>query len=180
MSTAEASTDVPHRNRYLRNTQHQRQCQGKKSDDLGGKEVDLSGSVKQNYRVNVLLELQTKKMLLDTSLLHLQTTIDEVMDLRPIREASTELLDLQETLRGDVRGLRDDLEGYMDIDPWQMEKKKKEAAMMKAKAEIWTTNIELLEGWLKKVLGMDPYQLECMRREYYKAEYVEGEGLKGL
>ncbi|KAL8857275.1 MAG: hypothetical protein Q9178_006201 [Gyalolechia marmorata] len=180
MSTAEASTDVPHHNRCLRKTQHQRQCQGKTSDDLGGKEVDSSGSVRQNYRVDVLLELQTKKLLLDASLLHLQTAIDEVMDLRPIRDASIELLDLQETLRRDVRRLRDDLEGYRDIDPQQMEKKKKETALLKAKAEIWTTNIELLEGWLKKVLSMDPYQLECMRREYYKDEYVEGEGLKGL
>ncbi|KAL8927839.1 MAG: hypothetical protein Q9172_001212 [Xanthocarpia lactea] len=180
MSTAEASTDVPHHNRYLRITQHQRQCQGKKSDDLGCKGVDSREPVRQNYRVNMLLELQAKKLLLDASLLHLQTAIDEMMDLRPIREASTELLDLQETLQRDVRRLRDDLEGYRDIDPRQMEKKKEEAALMKAKAEIWTTNIELLEGWLKKVLGMDPYQLECMRREYYKAEYVEGEGLKGL
>ena len=180
MSTAEASTDGPPHNRYLRNIQHQRQCQGKKSDDPGGKEVDSREPVRQNYRVNMLLELQTKKLLLDASLLHLQTAIDEVMDLRPIREASTELLDLQEKLQRDVKGLRDDLEGYGDIDPRQMEKKKKEAALMKAKAEIWTTNIELLEGWLKKVLGMDPYQLERMRREYYKAEYVEGEGLKGL
>ncbi|KAL8773188.1 MAG: hypothetical protein Q9209_001864 [Squamulea sp. 1 TL-2023] len=169
VSTAALFTDNRHRYRYL---------QGKTSDDDSGKE--MGSNTRQAGRSNTLLELRTEKLLLDASLVRLQIAIDKMTNLRLFRNISTEPVAFQEILQGDVMILNDELEHYRDIDPRQTEKKKGDTATMRAKAEIWTTNIELLEGWLNKVLCIDSYQLDCLRRECYGPEYVEGEGLKEL
>ncbi|KAL8787806.1 MAG: hypothetical protein Q9213_001993 [Squamulea squamosa] len=178
MSTATLSTNNRRRHRYLQTTQHQRQLQSKTSDD--GSDKEMGSTTRQTDRGHMLLELQTEKLLLDATLVSLQIAIDEMTNLRLVRNIPSEPVAFKEELQWDVMTLKDELAHYSDIDPRQMKKKKRDTATMRAKAEIWTTNIELLEGWINKVLCIGPYQLDCLRRECYGPEYVEGEGLKEL
>ncbi|KAI4285552.1 MAG: hypothetical protein L6R38_000573 [Xanthoria sp. 2 TBL-2021] len=166
------------KDRHLDTTQHRLRVSSKAKDDTSGKHI--GPMARQNDKSQILSKLRSEKLQLDASLVHLQSVVDRAMDLEPLGTASTELFALQRTLRVDVMILKGDLEDYRDIDPQQLEKKKGEAALKRANAERWTNNIELLEGWLGRVLGIDPYQLDCLRRECYGAEYIEGEGLEEL
>ncbi|CAL8576934.1 Meiotic nuclear division protein 1 [Xanthoria parietina] len=178
LATAPDSTKDWHRYRHLATTQHRPRVSSKTSDDTSGKQIGPIAS--ENDRRQELLKLRSEKLRLDASLVHLQGVVDKAMDSEPFGTASTELFALQKTLRVDVMVLKCELEDYRGIDPQQLEKKKGEAALMRANAERWTNNIELLEGWLGRVLGVDPHQLDCLRRECYGTEYTEGEGLKEL
>ncbi|KAI4226036.1 MAG: hypothetical protein L6R36_003482 [Xanthoria steineri] len=170
---------APDSYRHLATTQHRPRVSSKTNDDTSGKQI--GPIARENDRSQELLKLRSEKLRLDASLVHLQGVVDKAMDSEPfVGTASTELFALQKTLRVDVMVLKGELEDYRDIDPQQLEKKKGEAALMRAKAERWTNNIELLEGWLGRVRGVDPHQLDCLRRECYGTEYTEGEGLKEL
>lgn len=83
-------------------------------------------------------------------------------------------------LREEVEGLRAELMGYRDGDPVEVVKKKREVEVCKERAERWTDNIGVLEGWLKVVLGGDRERMEGIRKMFYGDEYVEGEGLRDL
>lgn len=83
-------------------------------------------------------------------------------------------------LREEVEGLRRELVGYRDGDPGEVVKKKKEVEMFRERAERWTDNVGVLEGWLKGVLGGDRERMEGIRKMFYGDEYVEGEGLREL
>ncbi|KAL8656854.1 MAG: hypothetical protein Q9226_002503 [Calogaya cf. arnoldii] len=178
LSTTQAPTKGRHSHPYLATIRHRFRVQSNTRDDTSGKQLD--SSPRTNDKTRILLELRSEKLLLDASLMSLQTAVDRAVDSEPSGAASTELSDLQRTLRVDIMVLKGQLEEYRDVDPQQLEKKKAEAALLRANAERWTNNIELLEGWLNRVLGIDPYQLDCLRRECYGAEYIEGEGLKEL
>ncbi|KAL8854281.1 MAG: hypothetical protein Q9221_000995 [Calogaya cf. arnoldii] len=178
LSTAQAPTNGRHSHPYLGRTRHRLRVQSNTRDDIHGKQLD--SSPRKNDRTQTLLKLRSEKLLLDASLMSLQTAVDKAIVSEPSKAASTELSDLQRTLQVDVMILKGELEKYRDVDPQQLEKKKGEAALLRANAERWTDNIELLEGWLSQVLAIDPYQLDCLRRECYGAEYIEGEGLKEL
>lgn len=83
-------------------------------------------------------------------------------------------------LREEVEGLRRELVGYRDGDPEEVVKKKREVEMFRERAERWTDNVGLLEGWLKGVLGGDRERMEGIRNMFYGDEYIEGEGLREL
>lgn len=83
-------------------------------------------------------------------------------------------------LREEVEGLRRELVGYRDGDPEEVVKKKREVEMFREKAERWTDNVGVLEGWLKGVLGGDRERMEGIRNMFYGDEYIEGEGLREL
>lgn len=83
-------------------------------------------------------------------------------------------------LKEEVEGLRRELMGYRDGDPGEVVKKKREVEMFREKAERWTDNVGVLEGWLKGVLGGDRERMEGIRKMFYGDEYVEGEGLREL
>ncbi|KAL8994515.1 MAG: hypothetical protein Q9169_005544 [Polycauliona sp. 2 TL-2023] len=157
--------------RHLGATQGRIRIPRQKGNKSDGQQLDKS---------QILSKLHSKKISLDASLVQLQSAIDKAMDLEPSLVASTELLAVQKNLQADIMALKDELEVYRDDDPRQMEKKTREIAQTRTNAERWTNNIELLEAWLDRVLGIDPCQLDCLRRECYGAEYVEGEGLKEL
>ncbi|KAL9041642.1 MAG: hypothetical protein Q9180_001142 [Flavoplaca navasiana] len=140
----------------------------------------LSSDSRQNNRSQILFQLRSEKLLLDDSLAQLQTAIYKATDQGLFEATRTELLALQTTLRVNVMALKDELEDHKDVDPQQLERKKVETAKIRASAERWTNNIELLEGWFDRVLAKDPFQLDRLRRECYGVEYVEGEGLKEL
>lgn len=86
----------------------------------------------------------------------------------------------EKDLRKELEGLRRELMGYRDGDPVEVVKKKREVEMCKERAERWTDNIGVLEGWLRGVLGGDRERLEGIRKMFYGDEYVEGEGLRDL
>ncbi|KAL8679825.1 MAG: hypothetical protein Q9186_003941 [Xanthomendoza sp. 1 TL-2023] len=152
---------------------HQRKINGTEKHDHGGKHTRPDGD--PNSKDNMLFGLQMEKVMIDTSIVDLQTSIDKATELGLVTNASTELLALKKTLQADVITLKDDLEGYKDIDPMELDKKREAIAVMKRKAELWTNNIELLEGWLERALGAEPAQLDFLRREIYGAEYLDGE-----
>lgn len=83
-------------------------------------------------------------------------------------------------LREEVEGLRRELVGYRDGDPGEVLKKKKDVEMFRERAERWTDNVGVLEGWLKGVLGGDRERMEGIRKMFYGDEYMEGEGLREL
>lgn len=86
----------------------------------------------------------------------------------------------EKDLREELEALRRELMGYRDGDPAEVVKKKREVEVCKERAERWTDNIEVLEGWLKGVLGGDRERMEGIRKMFYGDEYVEGEGLSDL
>lgn len=90
------------------------------------------------------------------------------------------LLTKQETLSNEVITLKKELAGHADADPGEVERKLKEVEAFKAKAERWTDNLMLVEGYMIKLMGGDTMALDALRRECYGEQYVEGEGLAEL
>lgn len=91
-----------------------------------------------------------------------------------------ELEKRHEALLGEVGALRRELATYADADPGEVDRKKREVEAFKKKAEQWTDNLMLVEGYMDKLLGGDKVAMEEVRREVYGEEYVEGEGLAEL
>ncbi|KAL8729462.1 MAG: hypothetical protein Q9166_004710 [cf. Caloplaca sp. 2 TL-2023] len=171
-------TNCWHGEGWHRIAQHQRKIKRKLIYDTRGKQIHPDET--RNGKDDMIFKLQTEKLMIDASVLDLQNAIDKAMDLRLADTTSTELVTLQQTLQGDVTALKNHIESYKHVDPWEMEKRGQETALMKAKAARWTNNIELLEGWLDKAFGGDRHQLDSIRRECYGAEYIDGEDLKEL
>ena len=90
------------------------------------------------------------------------------------------LVTKQEALSNEVNTLKKELAGYADADPGEVERKVKEVKAFKAKAERWTDNLMLIEGYMIKLMGGDTSTLDGLRRECYGKHYVEGEGLAEL
>lgn len=150
----------------------------KTGDGTSGEHTCPDGKEISKHRT--VQELQAEKVVIDSSILDLHTAIDKATNLGLVSQASTALVTLQTQLQADVMILKDEVESYRDIDPWEMDKRREATALMKTKAERWTNNIELLESWLARTFSMDPTQLDWLRRECYGAEFVDGEGLKEL
>lgn len=141
--------------------------------------------------------LEEEKMKLDGCVAELEEKLSRV-EMERRREAEEEEEDNEDGERGEGEGeglmmmrrekdLREELEklrrelmGYWDGDPVEIVKKKREVEVCKERAERWTDNIEVLEGWLKGVLGGDRERMEGIRKMFYGDEYVEGEGLRDL
>ena len=81
-----------------------------------------------------------------------------------------------EELEMELAGLSRELAGYEDVDAGVVEGWRLEAKEEMQRAERWTENCWILEGWLREI-GVDREALEGLRRECYQGEYVEGEGL---
>ncbi|KAL8808317.1 MAG: hypothetical protein Q9182_000137 [Xanthomendoza sp. 2 TL-2023] len=162
----------------LRTTQHEHKIKRTERADTDHEHTRPDAS--PNSKDNMLSELQMEKVRIDASIVDLRNSIDKATELGLVNSASSELVALQKTLQADVMTVKDDLNGYKDVDPLELDRKRKAIAAMRKKAELWTNNIELLEGWLGRVLGAEPAQLDVLRRELYGSEYLDGEGLKGL
>ena len=80
----------------------------------------------------------------------------------------------------EVGVLRKELEGYKDGDPGEVERRRKEIKGLQARAEVWTDNIGILEGYMLNLMGGDREKLDGIKKELYGDEYVEGEGLREL
>lgn len=95
-------------------------------------------------------------------------------------EGRGELVSAKLELDGEIAVLRKELDGYKDGDPGEVEKRRKEIETLQGRAEMWTDNIGILEGYMLHLIGGDREKLDGMKRELYGDEYVEGEGLKEM
>ena len=95
-------------------------------------------------------------------------------------ENRIKLMDEKEVLNRKVTVLAKELEGYKDNDPGVIRTMQEETESAKQKAERWTDNIDVVQGWLLEKMGGDREQMDNLQREVYGSEYVEGEGLAEL
>ncbi|KAF7586128.1 hypothetical protein BBP40_009424 [Aspergillus hancockii] len=61
-----------------------------------------------------------------------------------------------------------------------IEEMREEIREFQRQAQMWTDNIYILEGYVKKLAGGDREVVAAVQRECYAEEYVEGEGLREL
>ena len=128
--------------------------------------------------LNKLEVLYAERATINTSIRHLDSEIEIALESRPCESSTKQLSERLEALHKDVIMLEHELEIYHDVDPHVMIKKEGEIVAMKAEAGRWTDNIEILEGWVCRVFGINDQQIESLRRECYGPEYVEGEALR--
>lgn len=57
---------------------------------------------------------------------------------------------------------------------------KAETERFRAEAQMWTDNVLVLEGFVRRLAGGDREILAALQQECYGGEYVEGEGLREL
>ncbi|KAL8714265.1 MAG: hypothetical protein Q9225_006624 [Loekoesia sp. 1 TL-2023] len=131
-------------------------------------------------RYGKLALLNTEKMMINASIRDLEVEVKLASEPTSCEKSSTQLITRLETLRRDIIVLMHELEKYKDVDPCRTKKKREDIVAMKAKAERWTNNIEILEGWVCRALGIGYQQLDCLRRECYGPDYVEGEAPEEL
>ena len=137
-------------------------------------------SEEKKTRDDVLAKLQEEKEKLDSTVRDLEAKVEEAAAARGGEDDRVGLIAQREGLDEKVQRLKTELSKYENADPGEVDNKREETKLLMAKAEKWTDNIFVLEGWLSKVLGGDPEQMDRIRRECYGSEYVEGEGLPDL
>ena len=86
----------------------------------------------------------------------------------------------KEALSKEVDALSIELDGYKDNDPGVIKAMQEEMGVNRLRAQRWTDNIDVVQGWLLDKMGGDKESLEALQREVYGSEYVEGEGLAEL
>ena len=138
-------------------------------------------SEEKKSRDNVLAKLKEEFGKVQGSLGELEAKVREASEKRgEDDEDRGRLVSVQLELNGEVEILKKELEGYKDGDPGEVERRRKESTALQAKAEVWTDNIGILEGYALGLMGGDRDKLDAVKRELYGDEYVEGEGLKEL
>ena len=138
-------------------------------------------SEEKKSRDNVLGKLKEELGKVQDSLGELEAKVREASEKRgEDDEDRGRLVSAQLELNGEVEILKKELEGYKDGDPGEVERRRKESVALQAKAEVWTDNIGILEGYALGLMGGDREYLNAVKRELYGDEYVEGEGLKEL
>lgn len=134
-------------------------------------------SEEKKSRENTLDKLREEKTMLDLSVEGLSEKVKEAAKDKPAEGDTTAVINLHDILEQEVKTLRLELESYKDADPEELQRKKEETTAQQRRAERWTDNIGIIEGWFGKLLGGDKEQMERIRQECYGSEYLEGEGL---
>lgn len=138
-------------------------------------------SEEKKSRDNVLGKLKEELGKVEGSLGELEEKVREASVKRgDDEEERGELVSAKLDLDGELEVLRKELEGYKDGDPAEVERRRKDTKALQARAEVWTDNIGILEGYMMELMGGDREKLDGMKRELYGDEYIEGEGLKEL
>ena len=138
-------------------------------------------SVEKQSRANALGTLKEELAKVEESLGDLEEKIREASEKRgEDGEDRGRLVSAKLEFDREVEVLRKELEGYKDGDPGEVERRRKKIKGLQARAEVWTDNIGILEGYMLNLMGGDREKLDGMKRELYGDEYVEGEGLKEL
>ncbi|KAL9099319.1 MAG: hypothetical protein Q9163_005168 [Psora crenata] len=137
-------------------------------------------SEEKNTRDAILGDLRAEKEKVELGLQEVEGRMRQAREKRGEDEGRTELVEKRIVLDAEVTELKEELDGYKDGDPAEVEKRKQDIEGFKASAERWTDNIMILEGHLKSIMGGDSEALDSVKRQVYGTEYVEGEGLKEL
>lgn len=138
-------------------------------------------SDEKRAQVNTMEKLKDEKKKLDGTIVELRARVNEASNEREEDgNGREELITTHTELAREVLLLNEELNGYKDSDPDQIVRKKREIEQFKEKAYRWTENVELLEGWLMKVVGGDRERVEGIKQMFYGDQYIEGEGLKEL
>ena len=131
-------------------------------------------------RDNIIDGLVAEKGKIDAAVGSVKAQVNAADTTRGQDAERYDLLKSNAQLEEEVAIMRQELEGFKDGDPLEVERKRKEMEGFKAAAEKWTDNIGILESRLKKMLGGNLEQLEAVQRDVYGSEYVEGDGLMEL
>ena len=132
-------------------------------------------------RSDTLAKLREEKERIDVAVQELDWKVKEASEKREGEDGGRQdLTSIRMTLQEEIDVLKGELEQYKDGDPGEVVRKREEAKGLRNKAERWTDNVGLLEGWLLQMLGGDRGALEDLRRGLYEGEYAEGEGLREL
>jgi hypothetical protein len=75
----------------------------------------------------------------------------------------------------DLDGLRQELAGYSDSDPAEVDNKRQEIGQCKQDAEKWTDQIQSMEGWFKEQTNGDKEQMSGIMKMCYGDEFDEEE-----
>ena len=137
-------------------------------------------SEEKHARNVTLMNLKAEKEKIETLVQGLEDEVRAANEARGADDGREELIETNIVLETEVAQLTQELEGYKDGDPEEIDRKRKETERSKMTAEKWTDNIMILEGYLKELIGGDVEALDGIKRSVYGDQYVEGEGLKEL
>ncbi|KAF2499801.1 meiotic nuclear division protein 1 [Lophium mytilinum] len=97
---------------------------------------------------------------------------DEDMLLGPGQDRKSLTSRHAELLRA-LDGLRQELAGYSDSDPAEVDNKRQATEQYKQEAEKWTDQIQSMEGWFKAQTGGDKNAMGELMRNWYGDEFDE-------
>ena len=137
-------------------------------------------SEEKRNRDNIIEALRVEKENLETSIGNLRVKVEEADAHKGDDSMRLGLVQQNDGLEAQLRSLRKELDQYKDCDPEEVENKRRETKLWKARAERWTDNIGILEGRLKDMMPGDEEQMSALQREIYGDEYIEGQGLQDL
>ena len=137
-------------------------------------------SEEKHARNVTLMNLKAEKEKIETLVQGLEDEVRAANEARGADDGREELIETNIVLETEVAQLTQELKGYKDGDPEEIDRKRKETERSKMTAEKWTDNIMILEGYLKELIGGDVEALDGIKRSVYGDQYVEGEGLKEL
>ena len=138
-------------------------------------------SEEKKIRDNTRNKLIAEKEKLNMMICDLQGKVNRVTEKHAgSKNGKDECDERHARLSEEVQLLSEELKGYRDRDPEELERKRGDAEKYKRDAEMWTDNVILLESWLDKMIGGDKERMEILRQMFYGDEYVEGEGLRDL
>ena len=137
-------------------------------------------SEEKHARDVTLMNLNAEKEKIETLVQGLEDEVRAANEARGADDGREKLIETNIVLEAEVSELAQELEGYKDGDPGEIDRKRKETERSKMAAEKWTDNIMILESYLKELIGGDVEALDGIKRSVYGDQYVEGEGLKEL
>jgi len=137
-------------------------------------------SEERKSRESVMDGLKKEHERVDAAVTEMEEKVREATGSRGEEEDRGKLIEMHFALEQEVGELRQELAGYKNNDPGEVDGKRKEVEGFEAMADMWTDNIGILESRLKEMLGGDLAQLEGIKRSVYGEEYMEGEGLREL
>ncbi|GAB1742678.1 hypothetical protein NU219Hw_g8390t1 [Hortaea werneckii] len=104
---------------------------------------------------------------------------DEEDMLDTCGESREELNMTKHDLETKTKRLQNELAAYSDVDPTELERKRRQIEAMKGESEEYTDHIYAMDGWFKEMLNGDGEALTALRMSFFAEEYdEEAESLK--
>ncbi|KAL6716492.1 Meiotic nuclear division protein 1 [Lecanora helva] len=137
-------------------------------------------SEEKKCRDHAMTNLREEKTKVYLVLRELEARVKEARALKMEDPERESLIEKRLLLDCEIGALRKELELYKDVDPAELDRKRKDIKVLRSKAERWTNNIEIIEGQILNLIGGDKEKLDRIKREIYGHEYVKGVGLREL